>query len=565
MSDRQRVVIRKLATGVRGLDDVLGGGLPEYSFNVIAGAPGTGKTTLAQQILFANATPDRPGLFFTVLGEPAVKMLRYQQQFTFFDPARVGRDVHFLNLSEEVLNKSLDVLLDRVSADIERVHPAIVVVDSFRTVVRAADPPRTNNEVELQHFVQRLALRLTSWEATSFLIGEFGAGESSDPVFTVADGVLWLANEVERNSTVRKLRVTKVRGQASAPGLHTMVIGEAGVHVYPRLPKRVRQRPTTSRPRRRLSTGIAGLDAMMGGGIPEGDSLMVMGPTGSGKTVLATQFIADGARRGESTVIAVFEEHPEMYVARARQLGFELDDMIANGTVEMLYLQPLDLSVDETLDAIADRVQRYGATRVVIDSISGFEAALAANFRQDFRESFYRLIVSLTGLGVTVLSTVEVTESSDYLRFSPYNISFLTDDIIAMRYVELDGELRSVLAVVKMRGSDHSRELRSYRVTSRGLEIREAMTDYRGITTGVPERRIWSSELAQAELTSTEAIVLDVMLRLGETSPADVSSESGIPVERIRHMIDRLMTVGYVRAVERDQTTLYHATPRSVR
>jgi len=173
--------------------------------------------------------------------------------------------------------------------------------------------------------------------------------------------------------------------------------------------------------------------------------------------------------------------------------------------------------------------------------------------------------VSLTGLGVTVLSTVEVTESSDYLRFSPYNISFLTDDIIAMRYVELDGELRSVLAVGKMRGSDHSRELRSYRVTSRGLEIREAMTDYRGITTGVPERRIWSSELAQAELTSTEAIVLDVMLRLGKTSPADVSSESGIPVERIRHMIDRLMTVGYVRAVERDQTTLYHATPRSVR
>jgi predicted transcriptional regulator len=134
-----------------------------------------------------------------------------------------------------------------------------------------------------------------------------------------------------------------------------------------------------------------------------------------------------------------------------------------------------------------------------------------------------------------------------------------------MRYVELDGELRSVLAVVKMRGSDHSRELRSYRVTSRGLEIREAMTDYRGITTGVPERRIWSSELAQAELTSTEAIVLDVMLRLGETSPAHVSSESGIPVERIRHMIDRLMTVGYVRAVERDQTTPYHATPRSVR
>jgi len=304
---------------------------------------------------------------------------------------------------------------------------------------------------------------------------------------------------------------------------------------------------------------------MMRGGIPEGDSLMVMGPTGSGKTVLATQFISDGARRGESAVIAVFEEHPEMYVARAMRLGFELDEMIANGKVEMLYLRPLDLSVDETLDEIADRVQRFGATRVVIDSISGFEAALAPSFRQDFRESLYQLIVSLTGLGVTVLSTVEVTESTDYLRLSPYNISFLTDDIIAMRYVELDGELRSVLAVVKMRGSDHSRELRSYAVTPRGLVIGEAMTDYRGITTGVPERRSGPSELPQAELTSSEAIVLDVMLRLGETSPADVSSESGIPVEQIQHVIDHLVTVGYVRAVDRDQTTLYHATPRSLR
>jgi circadian clock protein KaiC len=254
-----------------------------------------------------------------------------------------------------------------------------------------------------------------------------------------------------------------------------------------------------------------------------------------------------------------------MYVARAKQLGFELDEMIANGKLEILYLRPLDLSVDETLDEIAKRVQRLGATRVVIDSISGFEAALAPTFRQDFRESFYRLLVSLTALGVTVFSTVEVTESSDYLRFSPYNISFLADDIIAMRYVELDGELRSVLAVVKMRGSDHSRELRSYGVTPRGMEIREAMTDYHGVITGVPERRTGPSEVARQELSTTEATVLDVILRLGETSAEDVSSDTGLPVERIRHVIGQLLAIGYVRAVERDQTTLYRASPRSLR
>jgi circadian clock protein KaiC len=337
------------------------------------------------------------------------------------------------------------------------------------------------------------------------------------------------------------------------------------VRVYPRLPKPALERPPANRPQRRVSTGVSGLDAMMGGGIPEGDSVMVTGPTGSGKTILATQFIVDGARRGECAVIAVFEEHPETYVARAKRLGFEVDEMIAAGKLEVLYLRPLDLSVDETLHEIGERVRRFGATRVVIDSVSGFETALASTFRQDFRESFYRLLVSLTALGVTVLSTVEVPESSDYLRFSPYNISFLTDDIIAMRYVEIEGQLRNVLAVVKMRGSDHSRDLRRYEMTPHGMEMREAMTDYRGITTGVPDRRSGPGELALAELTTAEAVVLDVILQLGETSAEDVSSHSGLPVEQIRHVIDRLLAVGYVRAVARDHTILYHASLRSLR
>ena len=209
MSEQPRVVIRKLPSGVPGLDEVLGGGVPEYSFNLIAGAPGTGKTTMAQQIMFANATPQRPAVFFTVLGEPPVKMLRYQQQFGFFDPKRVGVDIHFINLTEEVLHRNLDAVLDRITREVETRNPSIVIVDSFRTVVRTTEGPDVS-ELDLQYFVQRLALRLTSWETTSFLIGEFAEGESRNPVFTVADGVIWLLNEVERNSSVRKLRVTKV-------------------------------------------------------------------------------------------------------------------------------------------------------------------------------------------------------------------------------------------------------------------------------------------------------------------------------------------------------------------
>jgi circadian clock protein KaiC len=487
MSNQPRVVIRKLPTGVPGLDEVLGGGIPEYSFNLLAGSPGTGKTTLAQQIMFANATPERPAIFFTLLGEPAVKMLRYQQQFAFFDPARVGVDIHFVNLTEEVLHRNLDAVLERITDEVEQHNPALVVVDSFRTVVRTVDSPGVT-ELDLQYFVQRLALRLTSWETTSFLIGEFAEGESRNPVFTVADGVIWLLNEVERNSSVRKLRVTKVRGQPALSGLHTLRIFEGGVEVFPRAPESRGVR-RTRRAGTRLSTGVKELDELMGGGIPAGDSVMVTGPTGSGKTILATQFIAAGIARGECGVIAVFEEHPDSYIQRARSLGFPLDEMIAAGKLDIVYLRPIDLSVDETLQAIRGRIERLGASRVVIDSMSGFEMALAPTFRSDFRESYYRLLRALTALAITVISTVEVVESNDYLRFAPFNISFLADDLLAMRYVELHGELKKVLSVIKMRASAHSTELRQYQVTDHGLEIGGTLRDYRGIITGVPEQQ----------------------------------------------------------------------------
>jgi circadian clock protein KaiC len=480
-----RVAIPKLATGVPGLDEILGGGLPEFSFNLIAGAPGTGKTTLAQQIMFANATPERPALHFTVLGEPPLKLLRYQQQFEFFDPGRVGVDIRLLNLSEEVMERDLDAVLERIAVEVERANPGIVVVDSFRTVLRSADM-RGPGETALQHFVQRLGVHLTSWEATTFLIGEYEQMEIHNPIFTVADGIVWLFNEAERHSSVRKLRVTKMRGQETMPGLHTLRISRRGVECYPRLPKPgvVRaQRPV----RPRLATGVPGLDELMGGGIPVGDSALVTGPTGSGKTILAMQFIAEGVRAGETGVIAVFEEHPQSYVERAKSLGFELEEMVRSGRLEIVYLRPLDLSVDETLQEIRERVQRLSAARVIIDSLSGFEVALAPSFRQDFRESFYRLIGALTALDVTVLSTMELAESNTSVHFTPYSISFLTDDVIAQRYVELKGQLRRVLSVIKMRSSEHSRDFRLYDVTSRGLVVGQRLAGYRGITTGVPE------------------------------------------------------------------------------
>jgi len=484
MTPPNKVTINKLPTGVPGLDAILGGGLPEFSFNIIAGAPGCGKTTLAHQFIFANATPERPALYFTVLGEPALKMLRYQQQYAFFDPSKLNHSVRFINLSQVLLDQGLAGILAEITKQVAAANPSIVVVDSFRTVVRRV----LENEVQIQGFVQELGLLLTSWEATTFLIGEYVESELRDnPIFTVADGLFWLYQNVERNSVVRKLQIMKLRGQNSVPGLHTFRITDAGLQAFSRtlgLAGRKKKRPGA----KRLSLGTPELDEMMGGGVPEGDSLLIAGSSGTGKSLLATQFIAAGIREGQPGIVAVFEERPEEYAARAESFGLDLNTPIEAGSLKVIYLRPLDLSVDETMQEILDAIKTMGAKRLVIDSLAGFEMALAPGFRTDFRESLYRMIYSLTGIGVTILSTVEMEESFTELLFSTYSISFLTDDIIRLRYVEIEGELRKVLMVVKMRRGAHSRDIRGYEITPKGVVVGERLTGYDHLITGIPRR-----------------------------------------------------------------------------
>lgn len=483
MSQGNNLVIRQLPSGVAGLDLILGGGVPEGSFNLIAGAPGTGKTTMAHQFIFENATPERSALYFTVLGEPGIKMLRHQQQYTFFDAAMVDESIHFINLSDDVMERGLEGALERIIEEVERRDAGIVVVDSFRSLagIVATDP---DAPVGLPGVLQRLAMHLTTWQVTSLLVGEYEEGDKTgNPIFTIADSIIWLAQAADNNSVVRKLQVVKVRGQAPMPGFHTYRITDDGLQVFPRLslPVDEHQRET---PSGRASTGVPGLDEMMDGGIPVGDSVLVAGPSGSGKSVLATQFIAEGAKHGEAGVLVVFEEHPKEYLHRADGLGFHLREMIEAGTLEALYLRPLDLSPDETLHEIRAAVNRVGAKRVVIDSMSGFELALAPTFRADFRESLYRLVGALTGIGITVLTTMEVTQGQDELRFTPNVISFLADDLISLRYVEVERELKKVAAVVKMRGSQHSKAYREYEITDTGFVVRGDLDGYTGRISG---------------------------------------------------------------------------------
>jgi circadian clock protein KaiC len=214
---------------------------------------------------------------------------------------------------------------------------------------------------------------------------------------------------------------------------------------------------------------------------------VLAGPTGSGKTTFAMQFVHAGLMAGESAVVAVFEERPNVYLARAGRFGTAFADALRDDRLRVIYLRPLDLSVDETLQEIRDAVEQIGASRVVIDSINGFEMALAPTFREDFRESLYRLIGTLTSLGVTMYSTVEI-DTQDSATLTGYRVSFLTDIILSQRYLEIEGALQKAILIVKMRGSDHSRLFHLYQTTERGVNLGATMPEYDAIVTGVPTR-----------------------------------------------------------------------------
>lgn len=486
----EKVTLGLMNTGVPGLDTLLGGGLGEFSFNLIAGAPGSGKTTLAHQIMFTLASTERRALFFTVLGEPPLKMLRYQQQYGFFDLTKVGPAIRYVNLADDLRQGDFSVVLERIMEEVAAFSPSLVFVDSFRSVVQTAKSGQ-EGVAELQYFVQELGTRMTSWEATTFLIGEYAQAETEvNPIMTVADGMFALSQTHELNSVVRKIRIVKMRGQPHLSGSHTFRITGDGLRIYPRMlppvPREEQQPDESNGEPRRIPTGTPDLDAMLNGGLPQGHVALLVGPTGAGKTILGTRFLQEGCRLGEKGVAVFFEK------ATARLRDAAMARMVRERDVTIVDSRSLDMSIEELLDELNRAIERTGATRVIIDSLSEMGLYMAPEFRADLRLAVFRMLSQLAHRGVSVLVTIGMDDQFTEMSFSRDEMSFLVDAVIAMRYVEMQGRLSKVITVVKVRGSAHSTDLREYRITDHGLEIESSAVTQIGVMTGTGLRRIQS-------------------------------------------------------------------------
>jgi len=459
-------VDERVTSGDEGLDRLLGGGLPTNGINLIMGLPGSGKTILCQQFMFAGASEQRPALYLSTVSEPFEKILRYAQTLSFFDREAIGRSVFYEDLGPAVAGeRGLIAVTEQIAALVKERRPGIIAIDSFKALAAFADDARA-----FRRFLHELAALLTAFPATNFWIGEYGEAEAhTAPEFAVVDSIISLATERVNERSLRLIQVTKLRGSDFRSGRHAYRLSRDGITVFPRLADPLRQdgyRLTEAR----TSSGIAALDTMLAEGYGPGGSILVAGPSGAGKTLMGLHFIFSGAADGEPGVIASLQENPSQLQRVARGFDWSLD----NERVAVMYRSPNDVYIDEWVYELLDLIETTGARRVMIDSLSDLQYASPDPVR--FREFIYSLTQRLSRAGISPIMTSEIPDLFHVGRVAEYGISHLADNVILLQYLRSESRLLRTVTILKSRGSAHDPQIREFEITQDGIVLGSPIT-----------------------------------------------------------------------------------------
>jgi circadian clock protein KaiC len=451
------------------MDAVLGGGLPANALNMIIGLPGSGKTILAEQFMFHNASPQRPGLYLSTVSEPLEKILRYGQSLDFFDAPAVGTSVFFDDLGRTLNDGGLDAVLTHLRALVTERRPGVIVIDSFKALSAYAATPQA-----FRHFLHELAGMLTAFPTTTFWIGEYGRDEfATAPEFAVADGIISLDTRREAERAVRHLVILKLRGTGFMSGEHAYRIARDGLHVFPRLAESLTAENYTLQTER-VSSGIPAIDQMLADGYWPGASTMVAGPSGSGKTLMGLHFIFNGAAAGQAGVIATLQENSTQLDRIVAGFGWSL----ADESVELMYSSPVDLYLDEWFYQLLEVIERTGARRVFIDSLGDLRRAAVDELR--FREYLHSLLQHCANQQISLMMSQEIPALFGISQLSEDGISHLSDNVIMLQFVPKGTELRRAVTVLKTRASRHDPEIREFEITPEGIVLAEPHSDSTG-------------------------------------------------------------------------------------
>jgi circadian clock protein KaiC len=448
-----------LLSGSARLDAILGGGLPDNAIHLLVGPPGSGKTILAEQYAFANATVQRPAVYLSTVSEPLDKLVRFGQTLEFFDPASIGQRVFYESLGEDLQEGGLERTLERLRAVLHERHPGILIIDSFKALAAYAATGR-----DFRSFLFELAAESSAVAGSSFWLGEYDLGTiSGEPEAAVADSIVGLGSRRSSERSSRVLEVVKLRGSDYLSGQHSYRISAAGLSVFPRLAD-AGDASNYDLGAQRISTGIEGLDEMLANGYWPGSSTLCAGPSGIGKTLTGLHFIVAGAAAGERGIIASLQENPTQLTRMAAGFGWTLDDRVT-----MMYRSPVDLYVDEWIYELLDAIGQRGVKRVLIDSLTDVLFATGDEIR--FREYMYSLIQRCSRAGVSLFMTTELPDLFTVTRLSEYGVSHLSDNVLVLQYLRDDTTIRRAFTALKTRAIDNHPHVREFRIGPTGITI----------------------------------------------------------------------------------------------